>query len=53
MSKQSDKDRSDRPERKSYSSPALREFGPVGRLTQSGTGQARENMSQMGTDRRP
>ena len=51
MSKQSCDDRADRPERKSYTSPTLREFGPVGRLTQSGTGMINENMGNMGADR--
>ena len=35
-------------ERRDYEKPSLREFGPVGVLTQGGTGQASEAMVRMG-----
>ena len=42
-------------ERQPYSRPTLREFGPVGKLTQAGTGQAREGQGNQMNDmtRRP
>ena len=39
--------------RRAYDAPLLREFGPVGVLTQSGTGQQMENMMFMGPMRTP
>jgi len=39
--------------RETYASPTLKEFGPVGVLTQSGTGQQMENQTMTGTDRSP
>ena len=36
---------------RSYTPPAIREFGPVGALTQSGTGTMGENAQDMGAMR--
>lgn len=55
MSKHAGESRDETRERQSYSRPALREFGPVGKLTQAGTGQAREGSGNQMNDmtRRP
>lgn len=54
-----DTDQKDQPiktlpnKREVYSRPKLREFGPVGALTQSGTGMQMENRNMMGPMRSP
>ena len=52
----SEKRRLDQRQRLKYSPPKLREFGPVGALTQAGTGTMTENTSMNGMgnpNRRP
>jgi len=55
MSKHPEESRDTTRERQAYARPALREFGPVGKLTQAGTGNAREGQGNQMNDmtRRP
>ena len=53
MSEHAPENRDTSLERQPYTCPTLREFGPVGKLTQAGTGMINENPNSMNPNARP